>query len=75
MWIFYDRYTNNRVNKLHKWTLNVDFDLQSTFEEHIVKDESFSIHHQNIQRLLTEIHKTWRDIPTNIYGDIFVRKS
>ena len=76
IWIFHNRFTNNRVNILHKRALYIDYnDLQSTFEEFLLKNESFSIHHQNIQRLLTEIHKTLHDIPTNIYGDLFVRNN
>ena len=59
----------NRVNRLREQAQN---DSQSTFEE-IFKDTSLSIHHQNIQRPLIEIHK--HDIPTNIYGDQFIRNN
>ena len=50
-------------------------DLQSIFEKHLLRNKSFSIHHQNIQRLLTEIHKVLQNIPANTYGNLCTRNS
>ena len=41
-------------------------DFQSAFEELLLKEKSFSNHHQNIQSLLTEIQKTLHKY-SNIY--------
>ena len=53
----------------------VDNDFPNTLEE-LFKDKSFSIHHQNGQRLLIKIHKTLQNVPKNfmvipiIFGDV-----
>ena len=49
------------------------FNLQ--FEEVLLKDKSFSIHPQNIEKLLIEIRRTLYNILTNVYGDLFIRNT
>ena len=47
--MFYSRKTNNRINKLHERALRLVYnDYESTFEDLLTKDGSFTLHHYNI---------------------------
>ena len=45
-------------------------DYKSSFNTHLEKDVSFSIHHRNIQSLPIEIYKFLHDLSPTIMGDI-----
>ena len=53
------RYKNNKVNRLHKSALSNAYDDYELFFE---KDQSFSIHYQNFDRLLIQICKACNKI-------------
>ena len=54
------------MNRLHERALRFVYDDDvSTFEQLLAMDKSFSIHHQNIQKLLIEIYKGLHDISGN----------
>jgi len=56
IWMFHSRKSNSKINKLHERALRIVYnDYQSTFDELLEKDGSFTIHHQNIHRLMIEI--------------------
>ena len=64
--IFHGRRTNNKINNIHDRALIVAYDDDvSNFDQILAMDKFFCIHHQNIQRLLTEICKALRDISGN----------
>ena len=47
--MFCSRKANNKINKLHERALRIVYENNiSTFEKLLEKDNSFSIHHQNI---------------------------
>ena len=49
VWMFHGRKINGKTNKLHKRTLRIVYnDTITSFEELLVKDKTFTIHHQNI---------------------------
>ena len=71
--MIHNRSKNDRVNSFREWALRiVYYDFQSTFEELLL---TFSVYHLSCQRLLIEIHKALHNIPTNIYGDPYVRNT
>ena len=58
VWMFHSQHTNSKINMLHERVLRILYDDDvSTFDQLLSMDKSFCIHHQNIQRLLTEIYK------------------
>ena len=52
-----DMFIKNKINRLHERAV-----VCSTYESLLIKDNSFSVHHQNIQRLMLEIHETFRKL-------------
>ena len=48
-WMFHGTQINNKINKLHERAPRVVYnDTITTFEELLLKDKTFTIHHQNI---------------------------
>ena len=76
IWMFHSRHTNNKINRLHERALRIVYnDYESTFEQLLINDKSFSIHHQNIHKLMIEIYKVFYNITDNTYSNIFIRTS
>ena len=70
--MFCSRKANNKIKKLHERALRIAYqDDISTFEELLKKDNSFSIHHQNIQTLAIEMYKVHYGLSENSFYDIF----
>ena len=50
IWMCYNRSLNHKINRLHERCLQIIYsDKKSSFDELLDKDESISIHHQNMQ--------------------------
>ena len=48
IWVFHSRKLNNRINPIHVGALRLVYkDYTSTFDELLLKDNSFRIHHRN----------------------------
>ena len=50
-------------------------DTITSFEELLVKDKTFTIHHQNIQSLAIEIYKAMNNLPGGNLSEFFVRNN
>ena len=58
IWMFHSRVLNNKINRLHERAPRIVYkNSHLTFEELLLQDKSFSIHHRNLQRLATEMFK------------------
>ena len=58
IWMLHSRTHNNKINRIHERALKtVYFDYNSSFNELLDKDGSFTIHQKNVQSLAIEIYK------------------
>ena len=56
--MFHGRQISDKLNKLHERALTIiHSDTVTSFDNLLIKDKSFTIHHQNIQSLVIEIYK------------------
>ena len=73
IWMFCSREANNKINKLHERALRIVYnDDVSSFEQLLEKDNSFTIHHQNIQTMAIEMYKIKHGLSANSCDNIFV---
>ena len=58
VWMLYNRSLNRKINKLHERARRILYkDDISTFEQLLFKDESVTMHHRNMQKLVIEMYK------------------
>ena len=74
--MFHGRQINDKINKLHERAPRIMYnDSITSFEELLVKDKIFTIHHQNIQSLAIEICKAMNNLPQGNLSEFFVRNN
>ena len=72
LWMFHSRKLNNRINKLHERALRLVYKKeQLTFDELLTLDNSFRIHHRNLQKLAIEMFKVINDLSPKFMKSIF----
>ena len=72
IWMFHSRKTNNKINRLHERALRLIYnDYTTPFDELLDKDNSFLIHHSNIQSLAIELYKVVNNLSEGTFKDIF----
>ena len=75
VWMFHDRKSNNKINKIRERALRIIHkDSTSNFEELLIKSNSVSVHQRNLQLLLTEIYKTVNNLNPSLMAEVFVTK-
>ena len=74
--MFHGRQIYDKVNKLHERALRIVYnDTVTSFENLMIKDKYFTIHHQNIQLLVIEIYRTIHNLPGGNLSEFFVRNN
>ena len=72
IWMFHSRKQNNVINRIHERALRIVYkDHNSTFQELLNKDNSVSIHHRNLQKLVTEMYNVKNNLSPSIMKDVF----
>ena len=70
--MFHSRKLNNRINHIHERALRLVYkDYTSSFDELLLKDNSFSIHYRNLQRLIIEIFTVKLGLASEIMKNVF----
>ena len=70
--MFHGRQTNHKTDRLREIALKmVHNDYVSSFQDLLNKDNSFTIHYQNIQTLATKTYKTLNNLPEDTFEGLF----
>ena len=73
--MLHSRTLNNRINRLHERALRIAYsDYNTTFQELLVRDGSFTIHERNIQILAIQIFKFLHGMSPKIMEGVFKLK-
>ena len=72
IWMFHSWRLNNNINSIHERALRITYgDQKSTFQELLIKDNSVSVHHRNLQVLATEVFKIRNNMTPEFLNEIF----
>ena len=56
IWIFCNKTSNNQINKMHKRTLRLVYEMEdATFEDLLLKDNSWNVHENNIHTVINNL--------------------
>ena len=76
VWMCHGRANNDKINRLHERCLRIMYsDKQSSFETLLEKDDSVSVHNQNLQILATEMYKIKNDLSSLIFTELFEQRN
>jgi hypothetical protein len=76
LWMFHSRKLNNRINRLHERALRVVYkDDNLTFEQLLEKDNSFTIHERNLQKLAILMYKVKHKMCPQPIQEIFIQNT
>ena len=76
IWMFFNKISNNQINKTYKRTLRLVYEMQDVnFENLLLKDISWNVHESNMRTLLIEIYKSISNLSPPIMKDFFDLKN
>ena len=76
IWMFCNKTSNNQINKIHKCSLRLAYEMQDgNFEDLLLKDNSWNVHESNIHTLLIEIYKSINNLNPPIMKKFFDLKN
>ena len=69
--MFHGGGVNNKINHLHERSIRIVYnDNNSSFKELLKNDNSFTVHHRNLQSLVTELFKVTKNLSNTIMNDM-----
>ena len=72
VWMCCNRSLNTKMNRLHEQCIRiVNNDKKTNFNELLAKDDSASIHHQNLQKFAVEMFDFSRGLSPEIVNELF----
>ena len=72
VWMCCNRSLNTKMNRLHEQCIGiVNNDKKTNFNELLAKDDSASIHHQNLQKFAVEMFDFSRGLSPEIVNELF----
>ena len=72
IWMFCNKASNNQINKIHKRTLRLVYEMEdANFEDLLLKDNSWNVHENNIYTLLIEIYNSINNLSAPIMKYFF----
>ena len=75
VWMFHNRTLNHKINKLHERALRIVYKNDKlNFQELLDKDNSFTIHQRNLQRLAIEMFKIKNNLSPLPMQELFTEK-
>ena len=75
IWVLHSRTLNDRINNIHESAMKLTYkDHKSSFKQLLKKDHSMTVHHKNLQVLVTEIFKVKINFAPDIMKDAFELK-
>ena len=76
IWMFCNKTSNNQINKIHKRSLRLVYEIQdANFEDLQLQDNSWNVHESNIHTLLIEIYKSINNLSPPIMKKFFDLKN
>ena len=72
VWMFHSRTLNNKINELHERALRLVYkDHNSTFDQLLLPDKSYSIYDRTLQKLAIEMYKVKHNLYPAFMHNIF----
>ena len=72
IWVFCSKTANKLINKIHKRSLHLTYEMEdANFEDLLIKGSSWTIQENNVQKLLIEINKHLNHISFPIMQEFF----
>ena len=72
IWMFCNKTSNNQINKIHKRTLRLAYELEDeNFEDVLLKGNLWNVHENNKHMLLIEMYKSTNNLSPPIMKNFF----
>ena len=72
IWRFHNRQPNNKINRLHERALRLVYNNSTlSFDELLTLDNSYTVHHRNLQKVAIEMYKVKNNLSPSFMKTIY----